>query len=105
MPAASRSVVFAAISTLFSTPHVLHFTAPPISDDLLVLRCYCGPAAREKSVMIQGDAALIEDGSRFKKVRRLLYEKYPQYPEEAALGDGDVIVELTPRHVFSWGLE
>jgi hypothetical protein len=55
--------------------------------------------------MVQGDAALIEDGSRFKKVRRLLYEKYPQYPEEAALGDGDVIVELTPRHVFSWGLE
>ena len=47
----------------------------------------------------------IERGSRFKKVRRLLYEKYPQYPEEVALDEGDVIVELTPRHVFSWGLD
>jgi hypothetical protein len=35
----------------------------------------------------------------------LLYEKYPQYPEEAALEEGDVIVELTPRHVFAWGLD
>jgi len=42
---------------------------------------------------------------RFKKARRLLYEKYPQYPQNAALGEGDVIVEITPRHVFSWGLD
>jgi hypothetical protein len=55
--------------------------------------------------LIWGDAALIERGSRFKKARQLLYDKYPQYPEEAALGRGDVIVELTPRHVFSWGLD
>src|SRR5437879_6161804 len=35
MPAASRPVVFAAISTLSPTPHVLHFTAPPYADDSL----------------------------------------------------------------------
>jgi nitroimidazol reductase NimA-like FMN-containing flavoprotein (pyridoxamine 5'-phosphate oxidase superfamily) len=58
-----------------------------------------------KGVMVQGTTALIERGPRWKKIRRLLYEKYPQYPEEAALGKGDVIVEVTPRHVFSWGLE
>lgn len=58
-----------------------------------------------KGVMIQGSAALIERGPRFKKARRLLYEKYPQYPQDAALGEGDVIVEITPRHVFSWGLD
>src|SRR6185369_7265157 len=58
-----------------------------------------------KGVMIQGDAAVLENGTRFKKARRLLYDKYPQYPEDAALGDGDVIIELTPRHVFSWGLD
>lgn len=58
-----------------------------------------------KGVMIQGTAALIERGPRFRTIRRLLYEKYPQYPEEAALEEGDVIVEITPRHVFSWGLE
>ena len=58
-----------------------------------------------KGVMIQGTAALHERGPRFRKLRRLLYEKYPQYPEESALEEGDVIVEVTPRHVFSWGLE
>ena len=58
-----------------------------------------------KGVMIQGSATLIESGRRFTKARRLLYEKYPQYPEEAALEEGDVIVEITPRHVFSWGLD
>ena len=57
-----------------------------------------------KGVMIQGTAELIERGPRFRKVRRLLYDKYRQYPEEAALEEGDVIVEITPRHVFSWGL-
>ena len=58
-----------------------------------------------KGVMIQGNAAVLDRGLRFKKARRLLYEKYPQYPEDAALGGGDVIVEVTPRHVFSWGLD
>jgi nitroimidazol reductase NimA-like FMN-containing flavoprotein (pyridoxamine 5'-phosphate oxidase superfamily) len=58
-----------------------------------------------KGVMIQGTAELIERGPRFRKIRRLLYEKYPQYPEEAKLEEGDVIVEITPRHVFSWGIE
>lgn len=58
-----------------------------------------------KGVMVQGTAELIERGPRFRKVRRLLYEKYPQYPEEAALEEGDVIVEVKPRHVFAWGLD
>ena len=49
----------------------------------------------------KGSAALMERGPRFKKARRLLYKKYPQYPQDAALGEGDVIVEITPRHVFS----
>jgi len=40
-----------------------------------------------KGIMIQGTAALIERGPRFRKIRR------------------DVIVEITPRHVFSWGIE
>ena len=56
-------------------------------------------------VMVQGTAALVEDGPRFRKLRDLLYEKFPQYPEDAALGKGDVIVEVTPTNLFSWGLE
>jgi nitroimidazol reductase NimA-like FMN-containing flavoprotein (pyridoxamine 5'-phosphate oxidase superfamily) len=58
-----------------------------------------------KGVMVQGRARLIERGARFRKVRALLYRKYPQYPIEAALDEKDsVIVEVTPLRVFSWGL-
>lgn len=73
----------------------LAITIDLYSDDWSILR----------GVLIQGTAALIESGPRFRKVRRLLYEKYPQYPEEATLGKGAVIVEVTPKHVFSWGIE
>ncbi len=58
-----------------------------------------------KGVLIQGTAVLVERGPRFRKIRRLLYAKFPQYPEEAALEEGDVIVEITPRHVFAWGFD
>ena len=59
-----------------------------------------------RGVMVQGTAALIESGPRFRRIRRLLYAKYPQYPIEAALGDDDsVMIELTPTHVFTWGLD
>ncbi len=59
-----------------------------------------------KGVMVQGTATLIEKGPRFRRIRALLYKKYPQYPNEAALDESDsVIVEVTPTHVFSWGVE
>ena len=59
-----------------------------------------------KGVMLQGTATLIEKGPRFRKIRALLYRKYPQYPDEAALDESDsVIIEVTPTRVFSWGVE
>jgi nitroimidazol reductase NimA-like FMN-containing flavoprotein (pyridoxamine 5'-phosphate oxidase superfamily) len=59
-----------------------------------------------KGVLVQGTSALIDKGPRFRRIRALLYRKYPQYPDEAALDESDsVIVEVTPTHVFSWGLE
>jgi len=59
-----------------------------------------------KGVLLQGTAGLIEKGPRFRKIRRLLYAKYPQYPDEAALEESEVvIVEVTPVRVFSWGVE
>ncbi len=70
----------------------------------LTVDLYADEWSNLRGVMIQGTATLIERGPRFRKIRRLLYEKYPQYPEDAALDEGDVIVEITPRHVFSWGL-
>jgi len=58
-----------------------------------------------RGVMGQGTARLIERGPRFKQARARLYAKYPQYSREAALSPSDsVIVEVTPTHVFTWGL-
>ena len=62
--------------------------------------------AHLKGVMVQGDATLIEKGPRFRKIRALLYEKYPQYPDDAALDESDsVIVEVAPTRVFTWGMK
>lgn len=59
-----------------------------------------------KGVMIQGTARLIEGGPGFRRVRDLLYRKYPQYPREAAISPLDsVAVEVTPTRVFSWGFD
>jgi PPOX class probable F420-dependent enzyme len=59
-----------------------------------------------KGVMIQGRARLIEGGPRFRRIRDLLYRKYPQYPREAAISPSDsVVVEVTPIRVFSWGFD
>ena len=62
--------------------------------------------AELKGVMLQGRAKLIERGPGFQRARRKLYEKYPQYSKEAALAPSDsVIIEVTPTHVFTWGLD
>jgi PPOX class probable F420-dependent enzyme len=59
-----------------------------------------------KGVMVQGRAKLIERGPAFQRARRKLYEKYPQYPKEAAISPSDsVVIEVTPTHVFTWGLD
>ena len=72
----------------------------------LTVDLYSEAWANLKGVMVQGTATLIEKGPRFRKTRALLYRKYPQYPHEAALDESDsVIVEVTPTHVFSWGME
>ena len=61
--------------------------------------------AHLKGVMVQGRARLIPRGATFRRIRVLLYKKYPQYPREAALDESDsVVVEVTPTRVFTWGL-
>ena len=72
----------------------------------LTIDLYSDDWTNLKGVMVQGTAALIDKGPRFRKIRALLYKKYPQYPDEAALDESDsAIVEVTPVHVFSWGIE
>ena len=72
----------------------------------LTVDLYSEAWAHIKGVMIQGRATLIEKGPRFRRIRALLYKKYPQYPVRAALDESDsVIVEMTPARVFSWGIK
>lgn len=59
-----------------------------------------------RGVMVQGTAALVSSGPRFRRIRKLLYAKFPQYPADAALDESDsIIVEVTPTHVYHWGFE
>lgn len=82
---------------------VLNLRANPrvaVSVDL-----YSEAWAHLKGAMVQGRAAVIDRGPRFRRIRSLLYAKYPQYPAEAALDESDsVIVEVTPSRVFTWGM-
>jgi len=59
-----------------------------------------------KGAMVQGRARLFAKGPRFRKIRALLYKKYPQYRREAELDESDsVVIEVTPVRVFTWGLD
>ena len=67
---------------------------------------YSDDWAHLKGVLVQGQAKLIGRGPRFRKIRTLLYRKYPQYATDAAIEESDsVVVEVTPTAVFSWGLD
>jgi nitroimidazol reductase NimA-like FMN-containing flavoprotein (pyridoxamine 5'-phosphate oxidase superfamily) len=59
-----------------------------------------------RGVMVEGTATIHARNPRFRRARRLLYAKYPQYPTDAALGDTDsAVVEVVPTRVFAWGFE
>jgi PPOX class probable F420-dependent enzyme len=61
---------------------------------------------RLRGLVVQGVARIHARDATFRRIRRRLYAKYPQYPAEAALGDGDsVVIEITPRRVFAWGFD
>jgi PPOX class probable F420-dependent enzyme len=59
-----------------------------------------------RGVVVQGEVRIHARDATFRRIRRRLYAKYPQYPAEAALGDRDsVVVAITPRRVFAWGFD
>lgn len=58
-----------------------------------------------KGVLVWGTARVIEAGQAFRRIRKLLYQRYPQYEGYAALEEREsVIVEVTPTRTFHWGL-
>ena len=64
---------------------------------------YSDDWAHINGVMVQGTAKVIGRGPRFRKIRSLLYRKYPQYASDAALSESDsVVVEVTPTASFDW---
>ena len=59
-----------------------------------------------RGVVVQGTARVHARNPTFRRIRRRLYAKYPQYRTEATLGDTDsVVVEITPRRAHAWGFD
>ena len=59
-----------------------------------------------RGVMVAGSPTIHARGPRFRRARKLLYAKYPQYATDAAIEEGDsVVVEVAPTAVFAWGFE
>jgi nitroimidazol reductase NimA-like FMN-containing flavoprotein (pyridoxamine 5'-phosphate oxidase superfamily) len=58
-----------------------------------------------KGVLVWGTARVVDAGPTFRRIQRLLYQRFPQYEGYAAIQEKDsVVVEVTPARTFSWGL-
>ena len=58
-----------------------------------------------RGILIQAEAKLISRGGEFRRLRKLIYQKYPQYERGFPIEEGKtVIIECTPHNVVSWGL-
>jgi nitroimidazol reductase NimA-like FMN-containing flavoprotein (pyridoxamine 5'-phosphate oxidase superfamily) len=58
-----------------------------------------------RGVLIRGAGRIIEAGPMFRRVRKILYQRFPQYERFAALEEHEsVLIEVTPTRTFSWGL-
>jgi nitroimidazol reductase NimA-like FMN-containing flavoprotein (pyridoxamine 5'-phosphate oxidase superfamily) len=71
----------------------------------IVFDVYSNSWKKLRGVLLQCEGRVV-DPSEFKRIRRKLYAKYPQYETDAALEPEDsVIIELAPAKKFSWGFE
>jgi len=58
-----------------------------------------------KGILIRGTGRIIGAGPVFRRIRKLLYQRFPQYQRYAALEEHEAaVVEVTPVGTFSWGL-
>src|SRR5262245_36512208 len=61
---------------------------------------------RLRGLVVSGTARIHARNPIFRRIRRRLYAKYPQYPTEATLSEVDsVVIEITPRRVYAWGFD
>jgi PPOX class probable F420-dependent enzyme len=57
-----------------------------------------------RSVIVFGEAQILEGGFEWERDRTLLYEKYPQYATEAPIEEGStVMLDVRVDRVVSWG--
>lgn len=52
-------------------------------------------------VLIQGTAAILQDGEEQARAESILRDKYPQY--EKLLEPGCTIIKIVPHRIISWG--
>jgi nitroimidazol reductase NimA-like FMN-containing flavoprotein (pyridoxamine 5'-phosphate oxidase superfamily) len=58
-----------------------------------------------KGILVWGTGRVIEAGTTFRRIRKLLYQRFPQYETQAPLEEmQSVIIEVVPTRTFSWGL-
>lgn len=60
--------------------------------------------ARLKGVMIIGSTRIIDSGKEFEIIKKVLYRKFKQYPKQAPIEEGSIIVEIVPERIVKWGL-
>lgn len=68
---------------------------------------YGEPWGKNKGIMIQGRAEILEYGGEFKKAAELLTKKFRYYEDEpyGPLEEGDTpIIKIIPERAVSWGL-
>ena len=54
-------------------------------------------------VMARGKARVIKEGPAFRKIRGLLYRKFPVYKSNAPFDEGEAaIIEVTPERIINW---
>ncbi len=59
--------------------------------------------SRQKAVMVEAEAEIIEHGPMFKKGKELLEEKFPQYKTLFPVKEGEsVIIKVKPKKYLPW---
>jgi nitroimidazol reductase NimA-like FMN-containing flavoprotein (pyridoxamine 5'-phosphate oxidase superfamily) len=57
-----------------------------------------------RAVVVFGLAQIIESGYEWSRIRTLLYDKYPQYPEKAPIEEGStVMLDVRIDRIVTWG--
>ena len=92
-------VVFASE---FATVHVRNIREDPRVS--LTVDEYHEDWDRLRAVMVFGPAQIIESGFEWERMRNLLYEKFPQYPEQSPIEEGTTaMLDIRIDRIVTWG--